>query len=91
MPDGAWWYVPGASPEEEWRPSGYYACPGEPAAAFMARMRLLRSFLAQRPEQTICVLCHWAVIRALTGLSVPNCEVKVCRMEQLLQEPFVDP
>ena len=92
MPSNDWWYVPPApGAAEEWRPAGAYACPGEPAAAFKARMRLLRRFLADRPEAVVAVVCHWAVIRAFTGLSVPNCEVKVSLLADLLEEPFVDP
>jgi broad specificity phosphatase PhoE len=88
---GVWWY---AHPEDreytEWRPKGTYACLGEPADVFSSRMRLLRGWLAARPEKVICLVCHWGVARALTGVSFENCDFKSFALADLLDEPFID-
>ena len=43
------------------------------------------------PEQTILLVSHWGVIRALTGWSLSNCEIRACAADLLLQEAYIDP
>ena len=57
---------------------------------FRDRMKALRSFLHERPERRIVVVCHWGVARALSGLELANCEVKTLDMEEILLHPFID-
>ena len=89
--DRVFWYaLPEGGEYREWRPKGTYACLGEPAEAFSRRMKDLRRWLEERPERVICVVCHWGVARALTGLSFSNCEARSFKMEDILREPFID-
>lgn len=67
-----------------------YSCDGEPDLVFQDRMKSLRASLIIRPEKTIILVCHWGVIRALTGVSVANCGVRICRMSSLLEVPYLD-
>lgn len=79
-----WWYTPPPSLEDEvqeWRPTGQgqrYACQGEPIEAFDARMHRLSTFLWERPEQHIAVVCHWGVAQWMLGggenAHLDNCE-----------------
>ncbi len=66
--------------KEEWRPHGdgqWYAVPGEPIEVFHQRMIELFHWMKSRKERTIILVCHWAVIRWLTGdEDVKNCQVK---------------
>jgi len=88
---GAWWYVPSDSDNAgvEWRPPGDYACPGEPKEAFIARMKALKLWLDKRPEKVICLVTHWGVSKALTGIDLNNCEVKVLPLSTLRTDPLV--
>jgi len=88
---GAWWYVPSDTDNAavEWRPPGDYACPGEPKEAFIARMKALKLWLDKRPEKMICLVTHWGVSKALTGLELGNCEVKVLPLSTLRKIPLV--
>lgn len=64
----------------EWRPSESnqkYAFPGEPDVQFDARMNKFYTFLRDRPEMTIAVVCHWGVIDWMLGVDFDNCELKV--------------
>lgn len=77
-----WWYhvdQESAVPVE-WRPNDaqqWYAVPGEPKDAFERRMVEFQEWLAARPEQRICLVGHWAVLRHLTdGYDFRNCEAK---------------
>lgn len=74
----------------EWRPKGYYAVAGEPYVNFRQRMINLRQWLIDRPEKFMVLTCHWGVARALTGASLLNCEVKYVKIDEILEEPFVD-
>jgi broad specificity phosphatase PhoE len=65
---------------KEWRPNDQrqeYVCPGEPDEQFDARMIKLYSFLRDRPESTIAVVCHWGVIDWMLGVDFENCELRV--------------
>jgi len=106
VPDSeAWWYehneylstsdgdgntalIP--NPYVEWRPPGVYSCKGEPKENFRTRLKDLRSWLLSRPESTLLVVCHWGVIRGLTGLDVRNCEITKLIGSEMLTEPFID-
>ena len=89
--DDPWWFSTNdGTPYVEWRPSGEYACPGEPADVFRERIRALRRWLEQRPETNIALVTHWGVARGLTGESLHNCELKICAMSSLLREPMID-
>ena len=89
--DKVFWYeLPEGAEYSEWRPKGTYACHGEPAEVFSRRMKTLRGWLEERPEKVICVVCHWGVARALTGLSFSNCEARSFSMDEILREPFID-
>lgn len=85
-----WYELPEGQDYTEWRPKGTYACHGEPAEVFSRRMKSLRDWLEGRPEKVICVVCHWGVARALTGLSFSNCEARSFGMDEILREPFID-
>ena len=37
----------------------------------------LYDWLAQRPESTIALICHWGVLEWLTGYDFDNCEMRV--------------
>ena len=87
----AWWYVhPKDQTYEEWRPEGVYAIEGEPPEVFKQRMRDLRQWLHDRPEKVICLVCHFKVCRALTGIEFGNCDVRFFQIDELLQEPLTD-
>lgn len=76
--DESWWYQPDTNTSgdviyKEWRPKGEYLAFGEPEQDFFDRMKALKQWLAAREESHILLVCHWGVIRALTGESVANC------------------
>jgi len=92
-----WWYTHTSDndidsqnnerPYEEWRPYGdgqYYAVPGEPEYVFNQRMVRLFNWIKSREEQTIILVCHWAVILWLTGEEVGNCDVKELDFDRLV-------
>ena len=84
-----WWYTTNEA-YVEWRPSGEYACPGEPAEEFRARLLALKTWIIQRPETNIALVTHWGVARGLTGESLYNCEMKIVSSRSLLLEPKID-
>lgn len=91
LDDTNWWYLhPKDEKYIEWRPPGIYPCHGEIESYFKARMKKLREFLIARPEKVIAVVCHWGVIRSLTGRSLDNCEVLSWSSDSLLEEPYID-
>jgi broad specificity phosphatase PhoE len=47
----------------------------------------LLDFVAERPEQSIAVVSHWGVLRALTGVEFDNCELRSVELETLLSRP----
>ena len=77
-------------PYIEWRPPGKYCCEGEPHDVFYNRMIECKQYILSRPEDYICIVAHWGVLRALTGLAFENCEMKVISSTDLLNEPFID-
>jgi len=85
--DDEWWYTHcGEAPYKEWRPSGEsqsYAVPGEPVDAFHKRMVQLYEWIRSREEQTIVLVCHWAIIRFFTGEELSNCGVKILDVEKM--------
>eukprot|EP01038_Epipyxis_sp_PR26KG_P009507 gene9507-12807_t len=95
MDNPTWWYQFNDNDDKnlyiEWRPPGLYACPGEPEISFRNRMIALREFIASRSETSIVMVTHWGVLRALTGKSVENCEGLLVSLDELLDEPFIDP
>ena len=80
-----WWYdgkeLDGSTGSyKEWRPHGegqWYAVPGEPKDIFEDRMDAFTEWLAERPEQKIVLVVHWAVLRHLTGDEFENCESRL--------------
>jgi broad specificity phosphatase PhoE len=71
-----WWYQPGSN-YSEWRPVNKgqrYAYYGEPDADFDLRMSRLHSWLDQRPEKSIAVVCHHGVIDWLLDMNFDNCQ-----------------
>jgi hypothetical protein len=38
---------------------------------------------------TIVVVCHWGVIKALTGYCFENCEYRQINFDELLTEPLI--
>jgi broad specificity phosphatase PhoE len=81
-----WWYSPSQTTvdgTDEWRPHGQgqsYAVPGEPEDVFTARMDQLQTWLQERPEKCILLVCHWGVLRHFTGDDhIDNCSL--VRME----------
>lgn len=78
-PTQPWWWTPTAGAYTEWRPMGRrqrYACPGEPAADFSARMQRLQEWLERRPEQKIVVVCHHGVIDWMIDMDFDNCQYR---------------
>lgn len=82
--------VPASVPYIEWRPPGKYCCEGEPHDVFYNRMIECKRYILSRPEDYICIVAHWGVLRALSGLAFENCEMKVLSSTDLLNEPFID-
>ena len=94
----SWWYTTqdngdnndknnNSTPYQEWRPFGdgqYYAVPGEPVDVFNQRMVDLFQWIKSREERTIILVCHWGVIRWLTGEDVKNCHVKELIFDHLV-------
>jgi broad specificity phosphatase PhoE len=81
-----WWYSPSQTTvdgTDEWRPHGqgqWYAVPGEPEDVFTERMDQLQTWLQERPEKCILLVCHWGVLRHFTGDDhIENCSL--VRME----------
>ena len=72
---------------KEWRPheeGQYYAVPGEPLDVFNKRMIQLFEWIKSREEEKIILVCHWGVIRWLTGEDVKNCHVKEIMFDRLI-------
>jgi broad specificity phosphatase PhoE len=70
----------------EWRPISQnqkYACPGEDDTTFEIRMQRLYQWLANRPESTIAVICHWGVIDWFLDREFRNCEIGVVNFDDL--------
>jgi glucosyl-3-phosphoglycerate phosphatase len=91
--DDPWWYTFNADSGDEyveWRPSGEYACPGEPEDVFRDRLIQLRGWLESRPEETIALVTHWGVVRGLTSESFSNCEMRVFNVSSLRKVPVID-
>jgi broad specificity phosphatase PhoE len=81
QPSDLWWYHHHHRHDvdnvEEWRPHGNgqtYAVPGEPREVFQDRLDNFQRWLTHRPEQTIILVTHWAILRAWTGDEFQNCE-----------------
>jgi broad specificity phosphatase PhoE len=78
VPPDTWWFQ--GDMGEEWRPFGdgqTYAVPGEPNELFQDRLREFQKWLASRPERTIVLVSHWAILRAWTGDEFQNCESRL--------------
>lgn len=63
--DDPWWYVEAGSTEPYVK---------EPREHLMARIETLVSWLKARPEQTIAVVAHGGLLRALTGQPFANAQ-----------------
>ena len=91
-PPNEWWWKPSPGKEmPEWRPHGQgqqYINVGEPEDEFHLRMRKLYDWLACRKEETIVLICHWAVLQYLCGHDFQNCEVKEMPFEKLSRSGF---
>lgn len=80
-----WWYtgdslVANNEQYEEWRPFGqgqYYAVPGEPESVFQQRVKRFQKWLADRPEHTIVLVTHWAILKEWTGDEFYNGECRI--------------
>lgn len=70
-----WWHDSGEAPES-------YALEAE--ENLERRVAALLAFVAERPEQSIAVVSHWGVLRALTGVEFDNCELRSVDLEALL-------
>lgn len=87
--EDCWWYEPSKNKDKpyiEWRPTGKsqkYACPGEPEEHFNSRMAHLHSFLNERTEKNIGVVCHHGVIDRLLGVDFDNCQYKKVAFEEI--------
>lgn len=89
--DGPWWYTENPSQKsKEWRPSGSYACPGEPKAVFDSRVAELREWILAREETTIVLVAHWGLLRGLFGVDAANCEIIERRCGEMLAVPAGD-
>jgi broad specificity phosphatase PhoE len=79
---------------DEWRPCDahqWYAVPGEPHSVLQARLDRFEDWLSRtRPEHTICLVSHWAVLRHFTqGYEFDNCEAQ-WRTWQRTTQPMND-
>lgn len=76
----SWWYQREHSSEgtaEEWRPVGNgqrYGCASEPSVDFNFRMTRLHTWLHDRPEKHIAVVCHHGVINWMLAMDFDNCQ-----------------
>lgn len=85
-----WWFTLNEGESyTEWRPKGRYCTVGEPEDVFRDRMKALKTWLVEREEKCIAIVCHWAVARALTGKDFRNCEMNLVPVKNLLNEPFI--
>ena len=80
-----WWYT-AQEDYKEWRPEGSYLTAGEPRDAFEERILRFKRFLKDREEETIVVVTHWGVIKALSGKSLDNCGILKLNMLELLED-----
>eukprot|EP01032_Pedospumella_encystans_P019099 gene19099-21724_t len=69
--------------------NGTYCCEGEPSHVFAQRIQQLKQYLNDRPEQYMVVVAHWGIIRALTGQEFKNCEMKLVKTSEFLENPLV--
>ena len=46
----------------------------------------LKEWLLTREERVIFLVCHWGIIRSLTGRQFKNCEIGAFGMDQLLSD-----
>ncbi len=87
LPNGEWWYNHDNNKEYvEFRPKGQYICKGEPEDIFKNRIIELKKMLLSRKEVNILVVCHWAVIRSITGTDPDNCEFVHRKFHELLTD-----
>jgi broad specificity phosphatase PhoE len=88
-----WWFQPSSDKDYvEWRKTGNgqrYACPGEPQEQFDERMQSLVSWLGERSEQKIVVICHWGVIDWMLGDDFMNCQWRDVSFSSLRQHARV--
>jgi broad specificity phosphatase PhoE len=86
-----WWFQASEN-YQEWRPIGQgqrYACPGEPQADFDARMARFHSWLEDRPETHISVVCHHGVIDWMLGMDFDNCQYEQVPFSQIQPEALL--
>jgi glucosyl-3-phosphoglycerate phosphatase len=86
VPSDHWWYhtsgkkVESLELVEEWRPFGQgqtYSVPGEPIDVFQERIERFRIWVASRPEKTIVMVSHWAILKEWAGIEFENCESRL--------------
>jgi broad specificity phosphatase PhoE len=87
-----WWYQPtqladgGNEATKEWRPIGNgqrYACPSEPTIDFDLRMSRFLTWLQERPEGHILVVCHHGVIDWMLDADFANCQYRSVRFDTI--------
>ena len=96
LPESWWWQADAAAEREAHtarlalqggrEPLRGVALPVEPQAVFTSRLELFKSQLLARPERSVAVVVHWAVIYSLLGKSLHNCEIVVCKDTDLLPD-----
>jgi broad specificity phosphatase PhoE len=90
-----WWYKPAQLSTEfdgesgtmkDWRPIGNgqrYACPSEPTIDFDLRMSRFLTWLQERPEGHILVVCHHGVIDWMLDADFANCQYRSVRFDTI--------
>ena len=61
----------------------------EPEKVFLERCSELLTWLRARPEQSLALVTHWGVLKALTGAEFDNCELRTVRLSDL-RVRFID-
>ena len=52
------------------------------AEEFDSRMEAFKTYLRQRPEDTLAVVTHFGVLEQMTGQKLGNCEIWSCVWEE---------
>jgi broad specificity phosphatase PhoE len=91
LPQNEWWYVRKStdpSPELDFRgdTQKLYGYTGEPLEAFVERMKVLRNWLQSRSENTMALVCHYGVLKALTGKDFQNAQILEYDPDSLLDD-----
>ena len=96
VPSDHWWFPTDTTDKslelvEEWRPFGQgqeYSVPGEPMNVFQERMKRFQTWVARRPEKSIVIVTHWAILKEWTGEEFENCESRLVEWDNQNQDTY---